>query len=187
MRFIMLVFPIMLLTACAEDVVHTDFIPGTDFSHIRTYAWIKKPTTQNPLMDERMVNDIDLQLAQHGWKNVDSHESADAALSATVATKDQERIDTMSNGMGYGYGPGWGWGGWGGGMGMGGMSTSTVYHVTIGTLIVDIFDTKTKNAIWEGTASGTISDNPSTNVKNTRDAIVEMFKGFPPGSVSSSK
>jgi hypothetical protein len=180
MRLIMLVFSFALLSGCSDEIVRTDFIPGTDFSHIKTYAWIKKPATSNPLMDERMVNDIDLQLAQHGWKNVASHESADAALSATVTTKDQERIDTMNNGMGYGYGGGWGWRG--GGMGMGGMSTSTVYHITIGTLLVDIFDTKSKNAIWQGTATGTVTEDPKTDTENARNAIVEMFKNFPPGS-----
>jgi hypothetical protein len=184
MRLIILFFPLALLIACSGETVHTDFIPGTDFSRIRTFAWIKKPATSNPLMDERMVEDINVQLAQHGWKNVDSHESADAAIAGTVTTKDQERIDTMNNGMGYG---GYGYG-WRGGMGMGGgMSTSTVYHETIGTLIVDIFDTKTKNAIWRGTASGTVTNDPETDTKNTRNAIMEMFKNFPPGSAAVAK
>lgn len=183
MRFAIMVFSLVLLAACADEIVHTDFMPGTDFSRIKTYAWIKLPTTTNPLMAERMVNDINVQLAQHGWKNVDSHETADVAVSAAVTTKEQEHIDTMNNGMGYGYG--YGWRGVGGG-GMG-MSTSTVYHETIGTLIVDIFDTKTKNAIWHGTASGTVTDDPDTDTKKTRDAIVEMFKNFPPGSAVVKK
>jgi hypothetical protein len=176
MRLIILVFTLLVLTACSSVSVNTDFVPGTDFSHIKTYAWIKKPAAANPLLEKRIIDDINLQLAEHGWKNVDSHEAADAAVSGTITTQDQERVDTTGNG-GYGWRRG----------GMGGMSSSTVYHETVGTLIVDIFDTKTKDAIWRGTASGTASSDPETNTKNTRNAIQEMFKNFPPGSAVVKK
>ena len=87
------------------------------------------------------------------------------------------------------YGPAGGMGGWGGygmmGGGMGGwggagMSTSTVSYYTVGTLIVDILDAKTRKAIWHGTAEGTVDNDAQDMKKEFHDAAQKMFKDFPP-------
>ena len=79
-----------------------------------------------------------------------------------------------------GYG-GYGYRGWGG---MGGMGTATTTdsEYLVGTLVVDIFDAKTKALIFRGTASDEISDKPEKNVKKVEKAADKMFKDFPPGS-----
>ena len=46
----------------------------------------------------------------------------------------------------YYYPPGYasaGWGGWGGGWGGDGMSQTSVQHVDVGTLMLDMYDNKT--------------------------------------------
>ncbi len=60
------------------------------------------------------------------------------------------------------------------------VSTTETYKV--GTLIVDLFDAKTKQLIWRGTSSNTLSNNSDKNIKNLDKGADKMFKHFPPGS-----
>jgi hypothetical protein len=78
-----------------------------------------------------------------------------------------------------GYG-GYGWRGWGG-AGMG-TATTTTSEYTVGTLVVDIFDAKSKQLVFRGTASDELSNKPEKNQKKLAKASDKMFKDFPPGS-----
>jgi hypothetical protein len=79
------------------------------------------------------------------------------------------------------YSGGYGGYGWRGVGGMG-SATTTVNEYTVGTLVVDIFDAKSKQLLFRGTASDEISDKPEKNVKKLAKASDKMFKDFPPGS-----
>jgi hypothetical protein len=79
-----------------------------------------------------------------------------------------------------GYG-GYGYRGWGGMGGMG-TATTTTSEYLVGTLVVDIFDAKTKGLMFRGTASDEISDKPEKNIKKVQKVADKMFKDFPPGS-----
>jgi Domain of unknown function (DUF4136) len=46
----------------------------------------------------------------------------------------------------------------------------------------DLFDAKTKQLIWKGAASDTLSNNSNKNIKNLDKGVEKMFKQFPPGS-----
>jgi hypothetical protein len=70
-------------------------------------------------------------------------------------------------------------------MGMGG-ATTYVQDYKVGTLVVDIFDAKTKEAIWHGFASDALSDNARENAKATEQAVEKMFSTFPPPSALAS-
>jgi len=47
---------------------------------------------------------------------------------------------------------------------------------------VDMFDAKTKNLVFRGTAEDEISDKPEKNVKKLEKASAKMFKNFPPSA-----
>jgi hypothetical protein len=164
-----------LLAACSGVDVHTDYDVGADFSRYKTYYWAQTPPAlRNPLMADRIVAEIDGQLNLKGWRKV-PQEQADTAVAAHVTAREKEQIDTMYSGMG----PGWygrGMGGWAGS----GMATTTVNYYTVGTLLVDIFDAKSKKAVWHGTAEGTVSSDAQENAKKVSEAAVQMFKDFPP-------
>jgi hypothetical protein len=168
------------VAACSGVDVHTDYDSAADFSRYKTYYWAKTPATpQNPLMAERIVSEIDGQLYAKGWRKAVEGQ-ADTALAAHVTTREKEQIDTMYSGMG----PGW-YGGRGmyGGFGAGtGLATSTVNYYTVGTLFVDIFDAKSKKAVWHGTAEETVSSDSQDNAKKVSEAALQMFKNFPPGA-----
>jgi hypothetical protein len=51
-----------------------------------------------------------------------------------------------------------------------------------GTLVVNMYDAKTKRILWHGAVEGTLSDKADKNEKNLNKAVAKMFKDFPPGS-----
>ena len=77
-------------------------------------------------------------------------------------------------------GTGWGYGGWGpGGMGT---STTTVNEYKEGTLVLDMYDSNSRQLLWRGTATDTLSDKPEKNEKKLNKAVEKMFDKFPPES-----
>jgi Domain of unknown function (DUF4136) len=115
-------------------------------------------------------------LAARGWTLVDS--GAGVAVVAMEITRDQQTLDTFYDG----FGGGWGWRRFGGGSF--GEATTTTDTYKVGTVVVDLFDTKTKQLIWRGAASDTLSDNSDKNIKNLNESVDKMFKHFPPGATT---
>jgi hypothetical protein len=168
-----------LLAGCASTPdVAVDHDPTADFSRYRTYYWAQEPNASNPLANQRIVAGIDQRLQAKGMTRQEG--SGDIALVANVATSQKQTLDTFYTGGAYG---GWGWGpGWGyGGVGS---STTRVNTYTVGTLVLDMFDTSTKKAVWRGTASGTVSDSPDKNVAAVNAGLDKMLAAFPPGSAA---
>ena len=157
-------------TALAQDV-KTDYDHHANFSEYKTYMWIKRPTMQDPLMVSRVEDAINSQLQAKGWRLV--NENADVGIAAHGATQQKQTLDTFYDG----FGGGWGWRRWGGGLGE---ATTTTENYTVGTLLVDLFDTKTKQVIWRSTASATLSDKADKNTDKLNKAVDKMFKNFPP-------
>jgi hypothetical protein len=75
----------------------------------------------------------------------------------------------------YGAWGGWRWGGFAD-------TTTFVGDYKVGTLLVDIFDAASKQAVWHGSASDALSDGAASNASATEKAVDTMFSNFPPGS-----
>jgi hypothetical protein len=163
-------FALLMLIANATfaQKVTTDYSKTADFTQYKTFMWIKEPKTTDPLMRERVINGVNSALAAKGLQLVTSN--ADLCIAAHNATKEERSLNTFYNGFGGGWR-------WGGGFGS---ATTTVNTYEVGTLVVDIFDSRTKDAIWRGTSSKTLSDNPQKNADNLNKAVVKMFENFPP-------
>jgi hypothetical protein len=63
-----------------------------------------------------------------------------------------------------------------------GESTTTSDTYKVGTVVVDLFNARTKQLIWRGTASDTLSDNSDKNIKNLDEGVDKLFKHFPPSA-----
>ncbi len=146
--------------------VKTDFSHSADFGQYRTYSWIGAKAS-NDLWADRITRDVDAQLAAKGWTKVES--GGDATVSAFGRTHNEQTLQTFYDG----FGGGWFWQGFGD-------STTTVENTPVGTLIVDVFDAKSKKLIWRGTATDTLSEKPDKNEKKLERAVEDMFKHFPP-------
>src|SRR5207302_2413846 len=144
-----------------------------NFSQFKTYSWQEiKPA--NSLWDARIKNAVDAQLAAKGWTQVGS--GGDVAVVAIKTTQTQRSLNTFYNG----FGGGWGWRRFGGG-GFGEATTTTDTY-KVGTVVVDLFDTKSKQLIWRGSSSDTLSNNSDKNIKNLDKGVEKMFQHFPPGT-----
>jgi hypothetical protein len=172
-----LTMTMMTASVALAQKVTTDYDKGKDFTQYKTFMWIKEPKTTNPLMKQRVMDEINAALAAKGLQLVTSN--ADLAIASHAATKEEHTLNTFYDG----FGGGWGWRRFGGG-GFG-SATTTESTYQVGTLVVDIFDAKTKEPVWRGTATKTISDNPEKNAKSLHEAITKMFKNFPPASKST--
>jgi hypothetical protein len=164
---------LLLTSACllfAE--VRTDFDKKADFSRYHTYSWIGV-NAGNSIWQERITQAVDSALSAKGWSKVQS--GGDAAVSAVGKVKEQDSLQTFYEGN-----PGWGWrAGW---WGMGGMATATteVIPEQVGTLTVDVFDGNSRQLIFRGQATDTLSSKADKNDKKMDHSVDEMFKKFPP-------
>lgn len=168
----------LALAACTTYRIYTDYNPTAQFTNYRTYSWRTTPDQVSPLMAERIVNAIDAQLRAKGWTQVPA--DGDVVLAANVATHREYDVDAFYGGPywgGWGWGhPGWGWGGYGG------YGSTHVRSYTVGTLAVDMFDARTRQPIWRGTAEGTVKKDPTRASADIQTAVSQMFATFPPGS-----
>ena len=163
---------ITLLFAAASfaQQVKTDYDRSADCGQYKTYSW-EKVQTRDPLMVDRIETAVNANLASKGWKYVKS--GGDVSIIAIEITQNQQTLNTFYDGFGGGRR-------WRGAGGFGD-ATTTVENYKVGTLVVDLFDAKTKNLIWRGSSSDTLSNNSEKNIKNLDKAVQKMFQHFPPG------
>jgi hypothetical protein len=165
-------------TAFAQDV-KVDFDKDANFAAVKTFAVKIGTSWNNSISEKRVMDEFEQALTEKGWTKAPP-ESADAIVVLHGATEKQHTLNTFYTDTG-GYG-GYGWRGMGGGgMGMGSSTTTTSEYI-VGTLVVDIFNAKTKSLMFRGTASDELSDKPEKNAKKLAKASDKMFKNLPPGS-----
>jgi hypothetical protein len=168
-----------ILTALAyvfAQQVKTDFDHQANFSDYKTYSWQEiKPA--NSLWDSRIKSAVDAQLTAKGLTQVPG--GGDVAVVAIKTTQTQRSLQTFYDG----FGGGWGWRRFGGG-GFG-ESTTTEEDYKEGTLVIDLYDAKTKQLIWRGSTQGMVSDKAEKNEKNLEKGVAKMFKKFPPSPEKS--
>ena len=168
-----LLFLFALGTAFAQQV-KTDFDHQANFTQYKTYSW-QEVKTADPLWESRIKSAVDAQLVLKGWTRLDI--GGDVSIVAIGTTQTQRTLQTFYDG----FGGGWRWRGFGGM----GEATTTEQDYKEGTLVLDIYDAKTKQLIWRGSAQDTVSNNAHKNEKNLEKGVEKMFKKFPPESAKS--
>jgi hypothetical protein len=174
-RTVFVLMGMMVLTAgrLSAQQVKTDYDRSANFGQYKTYSW-EQVKTKDALDVDRIKSAVNAALAAKGWTLVDA--GGDVSIVGIEMTRNQQTLNTFYDG----FGGGWGWRRFGGG-GFGEATTTTETY-KVGTLVVDLFDTKTKQLIWRGASSDTLSNNSDKNIKNLDKGVEKMFKNFPPGS-----
>lgn len=166
---------VLSLAACATaPSVKTTVGSDVAFTTYRTFAWRTEPATQSPLVRQRIVSAVDSALLSRGWREASAWE-ADLLIVAHVTSRREETLETIYESPNW---QGWRW--------------SDVHHVgdarslqridyyTIGTLIIDLFDARTRQVVWRASAEGMVPDSPD-KINATIDATVpRMFAKLPP-------
>ena len=178
---------VLTLVACsvtyAQDV-RTNYMPRTDFSKYRTYAWVDEvqgvPSLgghPDQILDAQVKQAIDAQMAVKGFSKVAKGDKPDLLIGYQLMIDSEKQV----NGFGD-SGGGWGgWGPWGGGsFGSFSANTSTSY---VGTFVVGIYDSAVKKLVWIGGAQHAIepSKKPEKNQERLNKGAQKLLKDFPPG------
>ena len=158
-------------TTLAQDV-KVDSDNTFDFKTLKTFYAKIGTSWDNPISEKRVLGEMEAALTQKGWTKT-SEEAADAIVMIHGATQEKKDLNTFYSGYG-----GYRWGGMG-------TATTTVTEYTVGTLVVDIFDAKSKQLVFRGIAQDELSDKAEKNQKKLKKATEKMFKNFPPGSKSN--
>jgi hypothetical protein len=143
---------LFLATSFFAGDVKTDYNRSANFNQYKTYSW-GNVQTQEALLADRIKSGVDEALAAKGWRQVAS--GGDVSLTATEITEDQQILNTYDD-----------------------ITTTETYQV--GSLVVEMFDTRTAKLIWRGSSSDTLSSKPDKNIKNLDKGVQKMFKNFPP-------
>ncbi len=180
----------LLLVACSNFTVDSDYTPDTDFESFNSYSWYSA-TLRDPksldflggdIFDQRVRYNIDQQLQAKGFV-LKSDGAVDFKVNYDVLTEDRQDIRTYNTygGMapGFGYYGGYGYGGMGMGMGT---SQTQVINYKQGQLIIDIILPENEILVWRGTAEGRIPKNekPEQRKKGTQELIAKILANFPP-------
>ena len=156
------------VTLTAQEV-KSNSMPGTDFSKYHTYKWINIEGASHPnqIVDAQIKQAVDAQLTAKGLTKT-TDDKADLYVGYQVAVDQEKQWNA------YGTGGGIRWGG--------GMASATSTNISVGTLVLDMYDPGTKQLVWTGTATKTIdpSSNQDKNQKNLNNATQKLLKNYPP-------
>ena len=168
-------FPLVLVGALvfvtgilSAQEVRYNFMPGTDFSKFNTYKWIsiERGAHPNQIVDAQIKQSVDSQLAAKGLTKVQD-DKANLYIGYQIAVNKEKQWNAY---------------GMGGGIRWGGMGTATSSPISVGTLVLDMYDPATKQLVWTGTATKTLdpSSNPQKNQQRLEKAMAKLLKNYPP-------
>ncbi len=174
----------LILSACSSITVTSDYDKSIDFTQYKTYSyygWAKESNKiLTPFDEQRIEQAFADEFAKRGLKYVEK--GGDLTVALYIQTEKKQETTATTTGMGgyggyYGWGPGWGWGpGFYGGMAQ---TTYHTYDYQVGTLVVDVFDTKKKALIWESAGQGRINENPSSRDKSIPKVVAQIMATYP--------
>jgi len=145
--------------------VHVDYDHGCDYSRYKTFRWVGFQNAPSPdvefpnqLMRERIAGFVEEALAAKHFTRVETGGDLLVGYDMKVSAEPEFITFTDTAGPVGGWG-GWGWGGppccgWGWGSGF---STTTTQTTWIGTLVVNLTDSRQKQLVFQGVSTGTIS------------------------------
>ena len=162
---------VVLLTAVvAYGVdVKTDYDQDYDFGRLKTFAFREQnrsaddPLRTDSILDNRIRDAVRSQLEARGYQYAPDG-NADFLVCYFANTKERENIQDF----GYGFPRRWRWGF--------GPQIWTTYY-TVGSVIVDFVDPASRQLVWRGIASQTVSGvNPSD--KQVNKGVEDLIKHF---------
>jgi hypothetical protein len=153
-------------TICVAQKTNVDWDRSANFSSYHTYMWETSPNPAKGEWNQRIIDDVDRQLQAKGLTKVDSNPDLWVVYSNSI----QHQKQVVGIGYIAGSLPGYG----------GGPAGHVTYINKIGTLVVEIADTRTKQLVWRGAISDTISDKQNRNIKTLDNAVTKLFRNYPP-------
>jgi hypothetical protein len=154
--------------ACGPSIKATTTVnPKVDFSSYDTFFLMKGNSSGSAAVDDRLMTSVKGALLDKGWVEAPEGEGQ-AAIVVNAATGDRHTDQSFYDG----------WGGWRWQLTGSSNKAPAAGDYKPGTVVVTIFDARTKQAIWRGSAVDALPDGHS--VKETEDkAVAKVFDDFP--------
>jgi len=174
----------MLFVQISNAQVKSDYDKNTDFSKFKTYTFAGWEKDSDKILNDfdkkRITNALRSEFSARGLNPVKSDGDVEITLFIVVNQKTSTTAYTDYNGsMGY-YGSRRGWGRGYGGIGMG--SSTTTYSeddYLEGTFVVDMYDSSSKELVWQGIITDVVKENPEKRDKTTPKKIKKLMKKYP--------
>jgi hypothetical protein len=159
----------------AAQQVYIDYNPTAKFGSYKTFAWHDTPQVsiynQNPLNHSRIKHGFAYYLIKAGM--VEDTESPDVFVTYYGEVDSEFEVNTLAA-AGYNIPTDWEWDPYWGNAAGTQTTTSTVQKA--GTLVIDIWDIRTKEIIWRGTMTAVLNDNPQKTAKKIEKGIKKMVE-----------
>jgi hypothetical protein len=162
---------------CASAVrVSQDYDTQFSFAELQTYGWIQESGmardqqgVRYPLIEQRIRDAVDRALASKGYRKVNA---SDADFIVAFHAGAEEKLDVYSTYDYYGYG-------WRTGYVT---ETTNVRQYTEGTLMIDVIAMSTRNLIWRGVGTKSLSSDrdPEKVTQRINEAVADILAEFPP-------
>lgn len=172
---------ILLLAGCASGpTIITNSAPDFNLADYRTFGFLEPLSSDRgnvrSIISTHLIDATTRELEFAGLRRVDR--DADLLVNFVVSTRETlSTRSTPSTGMSMHHGRGR-YGTWGG-YSMS-MSTTEVVQRTEGTIAVDVIDAARNQLVWEGAASGRVTDSVRQNIEEVaHNAITDIFAQFP--------
>lgn len=179
MRIISLLLCLVIVAPLFGQKVTADYDKSTDFSKYKSYSFLgwQKDSDQlvNSFDKERLMNALKSEMAARGMTFVES--GGDLAFTVYLVLNQETSTTAYTNyygGTGYRYRRG----GYGWGNGYATTSYSENDYIK-GTLVVDFLDNATQDLVWQGVASGTVTEDPEKREKKIPKTIKKLMKKYP--------
>ena len=161
---------IVLTVSVSLAGISVDHDKSADFTAYQTYTVVEANTAINPLMRERLLGAIEVQLGTAGLERVENG----ADLKVIVHTSTDTETHVTADNWGYGGYPRWGgWSGWG-------TTTVNVTNIAVGTLMLDMVDASSNQLVWRGVATDSIPKKSEKVEKKIYKAVDKLFRHYPP-------
>jgi hypothetical protein len=152
--------------ACASPVVEYDFDPQADFSGYTTFHWIDPSemeadprVAQQPLVDARIRSAVNEALTERGYRK-ENAPPWDFLVICHGALEDKEELIPVYSQTGA----------------VRGMQT---YAYKEGTLVLDVYDGKSKQLVWRGSVTEAFDDEDRA-IESIEKLVRSLTAKFPP-------
>jgi len=170
-----------VLSGCSTLDVVTDHNPGVNFASYQTFAFMPEQTLRvatlnavSPLLEGRLKDAATNSLTMQGYRLQRDPERADFVVSFTLGAREAIRVESYP----VAYRGTWRWG-------ARYYQQVDVTNYTEGTLAIDLFDSRSREPVWHGRTSKTITTADRKNPTSVINEIVSaILAEFPPGDTA---
>jgi len=172
---------LLALTSCSSVKVTVKMEEGTDFSQYKTYSFLGWQNNSGDLLsveDKVIMRDAFVkEFKRRGLEKVDAN--GDLLISLFIITSEETAFSGYNDYVGrtyvgYNYYPG--------GLGSPTGTSNNNYKTRskmVGTLIMDVFDGKSKNSVWQAIANSTVEKKAENRPKTMPGKIATLMNSFP--------